>query len=169
MIKSLIKQNEKTEENNLVQEPDTESENALPDPSRTLAAIDNLQRIIEQETEAISKADTQAFLAIQGDKIKAVDAYQNEMEKVKYAREAGYENLGLLLKEMKKRKKKFSEAVERNQRKLESITRGFKRLSGLLMESAKEEAKRQNTVCYSRNAATITGKSGYTTGVNQTA
>jgi flagellar biosynthesis/type III secretory pathway chaperone len=111
--------------------------------------IDNLHGIIDAETRALEKADTKTFFGLQEKKIVAAQAYHDGATQL-IQRKDEFSGVRRDFKKMlEKKQEDFNKSTEVNLKKLKSMSRGIQRLSSCLMESAREQGEKEQSVNYS--------------------
>ncbi len=114
-----------------------------------LAIVDRLHAIIDKETAALEAADNAAFLALQQEKIDATQAYHQAGMQLMARKEEFAPVRDALRRKLLERETAFQASTDNNMKKLQSMGRGLKRLSGRLMENAREQAQKMRAVNYS--------------------
>jgi hypothetical protein len=113
-----------------------------------MQTIDTLRGIYVQETSALEQADTQAFLALQDDKLEAARKYQRGIEEM-IDRSAEMSRVSPALKKrVDDMQKEFSALAQKNMDALARMSRCVDRLGNMLRNAAKEAATRERTVSY---------------------
>jgi hypothetical protein len=127
------------------------------DPKRAMQEmmdiIDNLHGIIDEETRALESADTKTFLGLQEKKLMAAQAYHDGTTQIISRKEEFADVRDTFRKKLGSREKAFHASTELNMKKLRSMSRGLKRMTNLLMENAREQGKKMQTLGYTASGA----------------
>tara|TARA_B100001989_G_scaffold252044_1_gene232910 strand:+ start:5506 stop:5976 length:471 start_codon:yes stop_codon:yes gene_type:complete len=135
-----------------------------------MSAIQGLQKIYELENKALNEADTNSFLKLQDDKLKAATLYQSYMGQM-IARKKDIPNADPAMRnKLKEMHKDFSELSEKNLVAIERMQRCTEMLGNTLRNAAIRSAKSQKGYNYGQNGAfSDSKKRGISSGVSETA
>ncbi len=122
------------------------------EPSRAMQEmmdiIDHLHGIIDEETRALENADTKTFLGLQEEKLIAAQAYHDGATQI-IQRKAEFADVRETFKKhLEKKQKSFNASVESNMKRIRSVSKGIQRISNLLMENAREQGQKMQTLNY---------------------
>ncbi len=123
-----------------------------PDPNRAMQdmmdIINSLRGVYAEETEALNKADTKAFLDLQEKKMTAARQYQRGIEDI-LSREEQMKSVAPSLKNrLASMQKEFFGLSQKNLEALSRMQRCTSRLGETIMGAAKDAAKSQQTHVY---------------------
>ena len=122
-----------------------------------MTTIGALQRIYEQETEALENHDTQGFLMLQEDKLFAAQNYQRGIEEL-MARKDELKHVPQSTKiQLQEMQSDFSEMAKRNMKAIQRMQRVVERLGITIRGAAKEAIKKQRPMHYGESG-TIEGE-----------
>jgi hypothetical protein len=132
--------------------------------------IDTLRGVYVRETEALDKADTQSFLALQEQKLDAARHYQHGVEEFLKRSEEMRSVNPLAKKRLKDMQEEFSTLAIKNMDALSRMQRTIERLGNTLRSAARDAAKKQRALSYGETGK-ITDDSRRTVsmGVSETA
>ncbi len=135
-----------------------------------METIDALRGVYVRETESLESADTQAFLAIQEEKIEAARKYQEGIERI-VERKADMAAVNPLLKKrLEEVQKEFSTITVKNLEAIKRMQRTTERLGNTIRNAAKESARRQRAFSYGDTGALqASDKKTVSMGVSETA
>ncbi len=133
-------------------------------------AIDALQGIYVDETEALTNADTETFLSLQDRKLTAAHNYQSSIQQMLERKDEMREADPALINTLQGMQKDFSELAKKNAEALQRMNRCMERLGNTIRRAAKEAAQKQRTFSYdSTGAINKTEGKGVSTGISETA
>ncbi len=144
------------------------------DPARAMQEmmdiIDQLHGIIDEETRALENADTRTFLGLQEKKLIAAQAYNEGTAQIVRRKEEFAKVRDDFRKKLEQRQSGFNSSVDSNLKKLRSASRGLQRMSSLLMESAREQGQKMQSINYTAGGRmdSSTGKK-ISIGINESA
>ncbi len=144
------------------------------DPGRAMQEmmdiIDNLHGIIDEETRALETSDTKTFLGLQEKKLIAAQAYHDGSVQVISRKDEFKQVRPVFKRQLADRQEAFHASMEKNMKKLRGMSRGLQRMSDLLMESAREQGQKMQTVSYSAGGRVNTGEAkAVSIGINESA
>jgi len=122
------------------------------DPKRAMQEmmdiIDHLHGIIDDETRALESADTKTFLGLQEKKLIAAQAYHDGTTQIISRKEEFVDIRDTFKKKLENKQEAFHASTELNMKKLKSMSRGLQRMTNLLMENAREQGRKMQTLGY---------------------
>lgn len=116
-----------------------------------METIDALRGVYARETEALAKADTQGFFALQDEKMETARRYQGSVERIL----AHKDEIAAADPQLKNRLaasyKEFSAASEKNMNALARMSRCIDRIGDTMRHAAKEEAAKKRAFSYGQS------------------
>ena len=130
--------------------------NKLPrDPSKAMqqmmSTIDDLKDIYVAETDALERMDSQAFLAMQENKINQAQVYEQGIKELISRKEEMKKVDPALKTKLSKMQDEFADLSQKNLIALDRMKRTMERLGGTIRNAAKEEAMKKRTFSYGQN------------------
>lgn len=144
--------------------------NILPeDTDRAMTSvisyIDDLQSVIEQETESLEASDTRGFLALQDKKMAAAQLYQQGLTEIIARKDELKSHSPAKRKTLKDKQIKFQNIMNRNVEALDRMKRSSERLGNLIIKAARDHAKEQQRVAYNNQGTfSCTDRRGVSSG-----
>jgi hypothetical protein len=135
-----------------------------------METIDSLRGIYTKENEALSAADTKAFLELQEKKLEVARDYQSGIETMLTRKDQMKTVNPLLKKRLVESQKNFSDLTTKNMELLKRMQKSTHRLGEVIMNAAKDAAKSQRSHVYGETG-TIRGaeKKSVSMGLSETA
>jgi superfamily II helicase len=132
--------------------------------------IESLSEIYTRETEALSASDTQAFFALQDEKLSAANLYQKSIEELIQRKEEIKAVDPEIKSKLTAMQDSFAQLTKRNMDALQRMQRTTERLGNTIRRSAKDAAKQKRTFSYGENGQLDNNsKRGVSMGLSETA
>lgn len=113
-----------------------------------MGIIDRLRHTLIEETDALKETDTQAFMALQDNKLDVARDYLDGMSQM-LSRKEELKNADPSLKDrLEKMRVEFSDTAHENHAALGRMRNGMKRLGEHIMDKAREAAKKEEQLIY---------------------
>lgn len=108
-----------------------------------MATIDALRAVYAEETDALERADTQRFMALQDRKIETARNYQSGIAQIAARKEEIRAADPSLRQALVARQEEFSALAARNLQALDRVNRGVRKLGERIMRSARDAAQKE--------------------------
>lgn len=135
-----------------------------------IETIRSLNSLYTEETEALKRSDSTAFMALQDQKIKSAQEYQNKMAHL-LAHKEDVKRIDAPLKDrLKELQSEFQAISKENVAAIERMQRCTERLGNRLRTAAVNSAQQQRSFSYSETGAipNATQKKVVSSGVSET-
>jgi hypothetical protein len=104
-------------------------------------AIDELRQVYEDETNALERIDTQAFVSLQSRKIETASKYESFVSQIVSRKDEIRVIDPTFRDRVIAKQEEFNQLTARNLKALDRLNRGVKRLSERIMNSARDTAR----------------------------
>lgn len=166
----MTKQRSHTQHNTVTKNVPFLSKNPEKAIQEMMSTIDDLRSVYKTETEALLVADTQTFLDIQAEKLKAAQRYQCSVEEMLTRKDEMQGINPLTKKRLEDMQKDFFALSKKNMEALQRMQRTTERLGLTIRKAAKNAAQKQRAFSYGETGA-LKGDDGklVSTGISETA